>query len=159
MSKIKPNIFIVEDDNFYNSVISNYLKVKGYTVYSFLTGEECLDKKDVIPDIVYLDYMLPGMDGIEVMCHLKPKYPKAEFILLSGQTDVKVVLEAMHEGAYDYIVKDSHAKENALNKIDQILRYRKIIKEKEFYRKTIYLVVGILVLTWLILFIVYQINK
>ncbi len=159
MSKLKPIIFVVEDDNFYNSVISNSLKSKGYTVYSFLTGEECLAKTDVVPDIVYLDYMMPGMDGIEVLREMKPKYPKAEFIFLSGQTDVKVVLEAMHEGAYDYIVKDNHAKENALNKIDQLLRYRKIITEKELYRKTIYIVVSVLVLTWLVLFIIYQINK
>ena len=159
MSKFKPIIFVVEDDNFYNSVISTYLKTKGFIVYSFLTGEECLAKRDVKPDIVYLDYMMPGMDGIEVMCQMKPLYPKAEFLLLSGQTDVKVVLEAMHEGAYDYIVKDTHAKENALNKIDQILRYRKIIREKELYRKSIYIVVTVLILTWLVLFINFQLNK
>jgi DNA-binding NtrC family response regulator len=156
MRKFKPNIFIVEDDNFYNSVISNYLKIKGHKVYSFLSGEECLAYNGIIPDIVYLDFILPGIDGIEVMCQMKPKYPKADFILLSGQTDVKVVLEALHEGAYDYIVKDSNAKENALNKIDHILRFRKIKREKDIYRTSIYIVVTVLILSWLFLFIIYQ---
>jgi len=159
MKKGKPTIFIVEDDNFFNSVISNYLKIKGYNVYSFLSGEECLANKDVKPDIVYLDYMLPGMDGIEVMCQMKPMYPQAEFILLSGQTDIKVVLEAMHEGAYDYIVKDNHAKENALNKIDHIIRYRKIMKEKNIYRISIFVVLSLLIFSWLFLYIRYQMNK
>jgi len=58
-------------------------------------------------------------------------------------------LEALHEGAYDYIMKDHHAKENALNKIDQISRYRKIVREKELYKKSIVVVLIILVLSWI----------
>ena len=145
----KMMIFIVEDDNFYNSVISTYLKTKGFEVYSFLSGEECLEKTNLQPDIVLLDYMLPGVDGLGTMRKLKSRNPKTEVIFLSGQTDIKVALEALHEGAYDYIMKDHHAKENALNKIDQIFRYRKIVKEKELYKKSIVVVLIVLVLSWI----------
>jgi DNA-binding NtrC family response regulator len=157
--KNKPVIFIVEDDNFYNSVLSTYLKTKGFEIFPFLSGEECLKKVDLKPDIVLLDYILTGMDGLEVMREMKPQCPQTEFIFLSGQTDIKVVLDALHEGAYDYIIKDAHAKENALNKIDKIGRYRKICKEKEMYRISIIIVVTALVLTWVALFLYYQIYK
>ena len=155
----KQTIFIVEDDNFYNSVLSTYLKIKGRNVFSFLSGEEVLEKKDVIPDVILLDYILTGIDGLETMRKMKPKYPKAEFIFLSGQTDIKVVLDALHEGAYDYIIKDTHAKENALNKIDQIARYRKVMKEKESYRMSIIIMVIILFLSWVGLFFYYRLHK
>jgi DNA-binding NtrC family response regulator len=155
----KQTVFIVEDDSFYNSVLSTYLKIKGRNVFSFLSGEECLEKKDIVPDVILLDYILPGMDGLEVMRKMKPKYPKTEFIILSGQTDIKVVLDAMHEGAYDYIIKDTHAKENALNKIDQIARYRKIMKEKESYKNSIIIMVIILILSWIGLFLYYKMHK
>jgi two-component system C4-dicarboxylate transport response regulator DctD len=90
---------------------------------------------------------------------LKTRDPKVEVIFLSGQTDIKVALEALHEGAYDYIMKDHHAKENALNKIDQIVRYRKILKEKELYKKSIVIILIVLVLSWIGLLTYYLIFK
>jgi len=158
MSK-KPLIFIVEDDNFYNSVISAYLKTKGFDVHSFLSGEECLEKITMHPDIILLDFMLSGIDGLEVMRRMKAHNSKAEVIFLSGQTDIKVALEAFHEGAYDYIMKDHHAKENALNKMDQIMRYKKILLEKNLYKKSVIVIMIILVLSWIVLLIYYNMQK
>jgi len=157
--KSKPTVFVVEDDNFYNSVLSTYLKTKGLEVYSYLSGEECLAQKNLNPNIVLLDYILVGMDGLETMRSMKPSCPSTEFIFLSGQTDIKVVLNALHEGAYDYIVKDAHAKENALIKIDQIVRYGKVRKEKEMYRKSIIIILVVLVLSWVLVFSYYQFHK
>jgi FixJ family two-component response regulator len=157
--KNKRVIFIVEDDKFYNSTLSAYLTIKGNTVYSFFNGEACLEKTDLKPDIVFLDYILEGIDGLEVMRRMKPQCNRTEFIFLSGQTDIKVVLDTMHQGAYDYIIKDNHAKENALNKIDQITRYRKICKEKEMYKKSIIIMVSGLILSWVLLFAYYQFYK
>lgn len=157
--KNKPVIFVVEDDNFYNSVLATYLKTKGFVVYPFLSGEECLAKINLNPGIVLLDYILSGMDGLETMKRMKPECPKTEFIFLSGQTDIKVVLNALHEGAYDYIIKDTHAKENALNKIDQIIRYGKVQKEKDMYRKSIIIMLIVLVLSWAMVFSYYHFHK
>jgi DNA-binding NtrC family response regulator len=114
-----------------------------------------LEKAVVQPDIVILDYMLTGMNGVEAMRRMKPLHPNTEFIILSGQTDIKVALKALNEGAYDYIVKDHHAKENALNKIDQILRYRKMKKEKELYKNSVIIIITALVITWILTFTYY----
>jgi Response regulator containing CheY-like receiver, AAA-type ATPase, and DNA-binding domains len=157
--KNKPTIFVVEDDNFYNSVLTTYLKTKGFEVYSFLSGEECLEKCSIAPNIVLLDYILTGIDGLEVMRRMKELSPGTQFIFLSGQTDIKVVLSALHEGAYDYIIKDAHAKENALIKIDQIARYNKVNKEKEMYRKSIVIVLAVLLFSWILVFSYYMFHK
>ena len=154
--KNKPVIFIVEDDNFYNSVLSTYLKTKGFNVQSFLTGEECIEKISLKPDIILMDYMLTGLNGLEVMKRMRPNCPNTDFIFLSGQTDIKVALNALHLGAYDYIIKDAYAKENVLIKIDQITRYSKVRKEKELYRKSIVLMIAILLLSWALVFLYYR---
>lgn len=155
MSKNQKVIFIIEDDKFFNSLLSNYLKLKGFTLFSFLSGEEALQKKELVPDIILLDYLLPGINGLDVLRRLKPVYPNTEFIFVSGQEEIKVALDALHEGAYDYIIKDHHAKENVLNKIDQIFRYRKIIKEKELYKKSVIIIVLALILSWACLLLFY----
>lgn len=159
MRKDKATIFIVEDDKFYNSVISNYIKLKGFAVYSFFSGEEMMEFRGVTPDIILLDYMLPGLNGIETMKKVKPQYPNADYILISGQTEIKIALDAIHDGAYDYIIKDNHAKETALNKIDQILKYRKLIREKENYKKSIVIVGSILLVSWILLVLGYYFFK
>jgi FixJ family two-component response regulator len=156
MKKSKPIIFVVEDDNFYNSVLTTYLKTKGFEVHPFLSGEECVAKANLNPGIVLLDYILTGIDGLETMRRMKPDCPNTEFIFLSGQTDIKVVLNALHEGAYDYIIKDAHAKENALNKIDHIVRYGKVRKEKDMYRKSIIIMLIVLILSWAAIFSYYN---
>ena len=155
MDKSKLTIFVVDDDKYYNTVISTYLKIKGFKVQSFHSGEECLQAPHQNPDVILMDYMMTGIDGITTMCQMKKLCPNAYFILLSGQTDINIVLDAMHQGAFDYIMKDNHAKENALNKIDQILRFRKVSRDKEMYRKSIIMVVSILAGTWVSLLVYY----
>lgn len=157
--KKKPVIFVVEDDNFYNSVLSTYLKTKDFNVYPFLSGEECLENVNLKPDIILLDYILSGLNGLEVMKKMKPLCPNADFIFLSGQTDIKVALSVLHQGAYDYIIKDAYAKENVLIKIDQIARYSKVRKEKELYRKSIMIMVAVLLLSWILVFFYYNLHK
>jgi DNA-binding NtrC family response regulator len=147
-------IFVVEDDVAFNKLISTYIKSKSeYEVYSYLSGEECLEKIHKKPDLIVMDYDLPFRDGIEVMNVVKKKYPETVFIFLSGQTNVKVAVEALKKGAFDYIVKDNHAKENALNKIDQALRMKHLEKDQRSYKLVIRILAGVIVISWIALFL------
>ncbi len=149
-------IFIIEDAEFYSTLIVNYLKSKGYgSIYSFLTGQECLLKlEEMRPDIVIMDYELPGMNGLDAMRAIKARHPLCEVIFLSGQTDLKVALRILREGAYDYIMKDTHAKENLLFKVEKIANLVKEAKEKRVLRIGTWIVFGVLFLTWLILYLI-----
>lgn len=154
MSSEKFVIFIVEDDAAFNKLISTYIKSKStYEVYSYLSGEDCLEKIHKKPDLILMDYDLPFRDGIEVMGVIKKKYPEIIFIFLSGQTNVKVAVEALKEGAFDYIVKDNHAKENAVNKIEQALRLKHMEKDQRSYKNVIRILASVIIISWLILFL------
>ncbi|MFM7725710.1 MAG: response regulator, partial [Flavobacteriales bacterium] len=65
-------IFVVEDDQFLNSIIKMTLeKLDNTEVHAFLHPQECLDNLHLNPDIVSIDYMLPEMNGIELMEKIK----------------------------------------------------------------------------------------
>ncbi|HEY4788030.1 MAG TPA: response regulator [Bacteroidales bacterium] len=159
MSSEKSVIFIVEDDAAFNKLISSYIKSKGgYEVYSYLSGEDCLEKIHKRPHVILMDYELPFRDGIEIMGVIKKRYPETTFIFLSGQTNVKVAVEALKEGAFDYIVKDNHAKENALNKIDQALRMKRLEKDQHSYKIVIRILAGVIIASWIALFLYFLIR-
>jgi Response regulator containing CheY-like receiver, AAA-type ATPase, and DNA-binding domains len=152
----KAVIFIVEDDPGFNMLMTNYLTGKNkWEVHTFESGEKCLEQLDLKPDIFLQDYDLPGINGVEVMKRVKQQLPGTEFIFLSAQTDIKVVVGALQLGAFDYIVKDAYAKENALNKIDQIVKISRFLQEQRENKKvnrilTILLIIVLIsvALTW-----------
>jgi len=130
-----PLIFIVEDNPVYNKLVVNYLLSKKFNrVESFLSGEECLKKIDLKPDIVIQDYLLEGIDGIEVLKATKKKHPHTEFIFLSGQDSVDVAINSMKLGAYDYIVKDQVALKKMVDKITKIIALQRLVKNNRRYK-------------------------
>jgi DNA-binding NtrC family response regulator len=154
----KPVIFVIEDDPAFNKLLVSYLSSKiNCEMSSFITGEECIDviNEGKKPDIVLQDYELPFQNGIEIMQQIKKKCPDSEFIFLSGQTNVKVAVNALQDGAFDYIVKDNHAKENALNKIDQVLKMQKLQIDNSRYKFSTKSLVIVLIITWIFLFLYY----
>ena len=84
-----PLIFIVEDNSVYNKLISNHLRShKLINTESFLSGEECLKNIHRKPDIIIQDYLLEGINGLDVLVTTKKKYPSTDFIFLSGQDSI-----------------------------------------------------------------------
>ncbi len=134
-NRTDPLIFIVEDNQVYNKLIVNYLHSKKFNrVESFLSGEECLKKISQKPDIIIQDYLLEGIDGIEVLKATKKTYPHTEFIFLSGQDSVDVAINTMKLGAYDYIVKDQMALKKMVDKITKIIAVQKLVKNNKRYK-------------------------
>ena len=131
----EPLIFVVEDNQVYNKLVVSYLKSNKFTnVKDFLSGEECIKHLDEAPDVIIQDYILDGINGIEVLKHAKKKDPRIEFIFLSGQDSIDVAINSMKYGAYDYIVKDQMALKKLVNKINKILTVRKLEKSNKRYR-------------------------
>jgi DNA-binding response OmpR family regulator len=100
-------VFLVEDDEAYAEFIKKSLRTK-YQIYSFLTGEECLvTMKSINPDVLILDYHLPGMTGIELYEQIKDQLDsKVKVIMMSAIDDGNLVLEFIKKGVRDYVVKD-----------------------------------------------------
>jgi DNA-binding NtrC family response regulator len=130
-----PLIFIVEDNQVYNKLVVSYLRSKKFNkVKTFSTGEECINHMTENPDIVIQDYLLDGMNGIEVLKSSKEKSPETEFIFLSGQDSIDVAINTMKYGAYDYIVKDQMALKKMVNKINKIISIQQLVKSNKRYK-------------------------
>lgn len=141
-------IFIVEDDPGFNMMLTKYLISKNkWEIHSFESGEESLKKMNLKPDIFLQDIDLPGINGIEVMNRVKQKLPSTEFIFLSAHNEMNVLIYAIELGGFDYIVKDSYAKENALNKIEQVVKIMDFLAAKQSDRKNnVVLIIVVIVL-------------
>jgi len=99
-------IFIVDDEQAISKLLSYWLKDKwGYDIEVFASGEEVLKRLYQKPDLILLDIMLPGMDGMEVLQRIRQVDENLPIIMLSAQGKVEVALESLKFGAYDYFPK------------------------------------------------------
>lgn len=159
MNLKEPLIFVVEDDPALNKLISSFVKSKIHCkVESFLAGEECLENLDKKPDIILQDYDLPGINGGQVLEKTKAVNPEIEFIFLSGQESIQVAVDILKKGAFDYILKDSYAKENAVHRIKKLLYVKKLEFNNKSYKMAVYIFGASLLVTWIFFFIMKQLG-
>ncbi len=96
----------MEDDTILNWSLQEDLARQGYNVISAQTGEEALEKiGEEVPDLILLDIMLPGIDGIEVLRRMGDLTKEVVVIVLTASEVVQTAVDAMKLGAYDYISK------------------------------------------------------
>lgn len=99
-------VFIVDDEQAISKLLSYWLKDKwGFDIEVFSSGEDALKRLYQKPDLILLDIMLPGMDGLEVLKRVKQIDQNMPVIMLSAQGKVEVALESLKFGAYDYFPK------------------------------------------------------
>lgn len=105
---IRPSVLVVEDEADIRELISYNLTKAGYQVTSLVTGEEALAavQRDP-PDLVMLDLMLPGMDGLAVCQRLKrePTARSTSIIMLTAKGEETDIVRGLNLGADDYITK------------------------------------------------------
>lgn len=140
-------IFVVEDNRVYNKLIASYLKSNGFTnVMPFYSGEDAINNLYRMPDIIIQDFLLDGMNGIEVLKKAKEMDADIEFIFLSGQDNIDVAINTMKYGAYDYIVKDQMALKKMVNKINKIQSVNKLVKSNKRYRVGVIIFFSVLII-------------
>jgi len=100
-------IFCVEDDLMYSKMIKLTLeKNSDYEVKVFSSGEELFNNLGENPDIITIDYNLPGLSGLDVLRRVQKYNPEISTIIVSGQEEVSVAVECYREGANYYIIKN-----------------------------------------------------
>jgi two-component system, NtrC family, response regulator AtoC len=106
MSK-KAKILLVDDEPGMLRYIRTLLEVDDHHVETASTGEEALDlvEKGLRPDLVLMDLLMPGIDGLETLEQLRKLRPGVKVVMLSCVNDTKKVVQAIHLGATDYITK------------------------------------------------------
>ena len=100
------SIIIVDDDERICRTLSRNLKREGYLVHYATDGFNMWETlKTSSPELIILDLMLPGADGIRLAHELKEKYPAIGIIMLTAKNDIIDVIVGLEAGADDYITK------------------------------------------------------
>jgi DNA-binding NtrC family response regulator len=133
------NILVVEDDHIqkkFIEVLFNQIKHPEISLFSVDSAESAIGiiKAESI-DLVITDYMMPEVSGMELLKTIKEINPSIDVAVLTAQTDIKVAVEIMKEGARDYLTKPVTVPmlQKLLNTIDEkntLLRENKLLKEQ-----------------------------
>src|SRR6201995_3507442 len=101
------NILLVDDEPGMLRYIRTLLEVDEYKVETASTGEEALERvqKGLRPDLVLLDLLMPGIDGLQTLEQMRQMYPGVKVVMLSCVSDTRKVVQAIRLGASDYLTK------------------------------------------------------
>jgi CheY-like chemotaxis protein len=124
MEKNKFGKILIVDDSFEDRETYKRILKKSATpdfsisIVEAQIGREAMDTlRNENPDCILLDYMLPDMTGLELLSQLKETHYSGGVIMLTGEGEEKVAVEAMKKGVCDYLVKDNHSSNEFLNAI------------------------------------------
>jgi two-component system, NtrC family, response regulator HydG len=99
-------ILIIDDDRDMCLLLKRFLSRHGFEVLESYSGKKALELLETVePDLVMCDFRLEDMEGNVLLGKIKEKYPHVPVIIITGYSDIKIAVEVMKMGAYDYITK------------------------------------------------------
>jgi len=132
METTKPlTIFLVDDDPFCGRMYEQHVRNLGHAnVTLFNDGQDCLNRLTDQPDIIFLDYHMEPMDGLEVLRKIKRFSPDIFLVIVSGQEDLNVAVNALKYGAFDYIIKGDNDFEKITSVLTKIQDVMEMLKQR-----------------------------
>src|SRR5262245_62730323 len=105
----KPYVAIVDDDAGFAQYLRTFLSLRGYEARCYTRGDELLAsmKQTEAPDVVLLDVMMPGLDGLATLRALKASRPEAQVIMLSGRNQPPPIVKRSRLGAPTSVVSQA----------------------------------------------------
>jgi signal transduction histidine kinase len=122
----KATIVVIDDDIHILELASLILSRRGYQVFTAPTagdGMEIIASR--LPELVLLDYMMPGMDGLTALREIRTRYPDTYVVMFTGKGSEQIAVDLMKAGASEYILKPFNNKDLA-ERLDNVLRIREI---------------------------------
>src|SRR5512137_1554989 len=102
----KHRILIVDDESSLREVLSIMLHREGYQVDTAIDGAQAATRlRDHAYDLVISDIKMPRMTGLELLRHIKERSPETVVLMITAFSTTEEAVEAMKQGAYDYITK------------------------------------------------------
>lgn len=135
MSDIQQTVYVVEDDEAVRDSLELLLKSEGKAVQTYPSAADFLgDYAETMAGCIVLDIRMPGMDGMELQKKLNARHSLLPIIFVTGHGDVPMAVDAMKEGAVDFIQKP-YREEALLEKIEEALaqdrEQRKTLSERQ----------------------------
>lgn len=123
-------VLLVDDEEEFVRALAKRLKARGLNVEFTGDGNSAVEKlKQSDFDVIVLDLAMPGIDGLETLKRLRKVDPDIQILLLSGHGSIKSGIEAMKEGAIDFLEKPAEFQE-LLAKIEEASTRRMVLVEK-----------------------------
>jgi diguanylate cyclase (GGDEF)-like protein len=125
-------ILVIEDDDLMRRFLFSLLEETGYSVIEAETAAAALKQSQSVPDLILMDYLLPDMDGLQLMEAIRAQTPSAQvpIIYLTGTNDISTKMEALEHGAVDYVTKPFDGRE-LLARISRHIRLKDQINETQ----------------------------
>jgi two-component system NtrC family response regulator len=122
-------ILVIDDDESFRKILEYNLKQAGYEVATAANGSEGLAwiEKDSF-GAVLTDIKMPGVDGLAVLREVKKRAPETAVIVITAYGSIEMAVEAMKEGAYDYVTKPLN-RDALLLTLEKALRYSRLKEE------------------------------
>jgi DNA-binding NtrC family response regulator len=103
-------LLIVDDDDDMRQDLARLFRKQGHDVTAAVSGEDAINKAEHTRfDVALIDLHLPGINGIDVLAKLKERQPELEALMLTAHSSIETAVEAMRQGAYDYLTKPFRA--------------------------------------------------
>jgi len=99
-------VLVVDDEQVVLDSVRKHLKRGGYEIRTVLSGPEAVEVLDSgWPEVVITDLMMPGMDGLELLARVRESHSEIPVIMITGYATMRTALQALRQGAFDYIAK------------------------------------------------------
>ena len=121
---VHENILIVDDDEQFRGGLVSLLRDEGYSVVGASSGPVALEKiAEMHVDLILSDLIMEPMSGTQLLTQIKHKFPEIQIILMTGHGSIQNAVEAMREGAYDYLTKP-------FKNDELVIRVRRALQDK-----------------------------
>lgn len=128
-------IMIVDDEPSIRTSLEGVLEDEGYKAIAASSGEEALKiMEEEVPDLVFLDIWMPGIDGIETLKRMRELYPGLQVIMISGHGTIETAVSATKLGAFDFIEKPLSLEKTLLT-VKNAFNYRRLKDENIILRQ------------------------
>jgi DNA-binding NtrC family response regulator len=135
MNRTSAHLLVVDDDPVTIDLLKEVLSKEGYEVSTALSGEEAIAQgRDHLFDIVITDVRMGEKDGMEVLRSFKKISPETTVIMITAFGLIETAIEAIREGAFDYISKPFKLDEIKFT-VQRALEQRRLIQENKYYRQ------------------------
>jgi len=127
---MKTKVLLVDDEKDFVASLSERLALRNVDVTGAFSGDEALQLlQDQDFDVVILDVLMPGRDGLETLQDIKKIKPLTQVIMLTGHATVETAISGMKQGAYDYLMKPMET-DVLVKKIDNACQLKKEHEER-----------------------------
>ena len=134
-SPMPERILVVEDDETTREFIVSILTSAGYDCRQAVDGQEALDlvESGELPDLILSNFMMPRLNGHELLTRVKAKHPDLPFVIQTGNRDPSVGVAVMRDHAYDFLLKPFQP-DQLLAAVRRAIEFRRLTLENRSYQ-------------------------